>query len=42
MFDHARQLLAVEVSEVTGRAVDEIDAEIETALGQSIERVEEG
>jgi CarD family transcriptional regulator len=32
MFDHARQLLVVEVAEVEGRDVDEVDKDVEEAL----------
>lgn len=32
MFDHARQLLVVEVAEVDGRAVEEVEQEVDDAL----------
>ncbi len=32
MFDHARQLLVYEVAEVEGRAVDEVEAEVEEVI----------
>jgi CarD family transcriptional regulator len=35
MFDHARQLLVVEVAEVEGRPIEEVDLEVEEALGQT-------
>jgi CarD family transcriptional regulator len=34
MFDHARQLLVLEVSEVEGRPVDEVEREVAEALAQ--------
>ena len=34
MFDHARQLLVLEVSEVDGRPSDEVEREVGEALGQ--------
>jgi CarD family transcriptional regulator len=34
MFDHARQLLVFEVAEVEGRAVDEVDSEVEEVLSR--------
>lgn len=37
MFDHAKQLLVVEVAEVEGRPIDEVDGEIETLLNQRME-----
>jgi len=36
MFDHARQLLVVEVSEVEGREIDDVEREVEDALGQPL------
>lgn len=37
MFDHARQLLVVEVAQVEGREVDEVDGEVEEALERHME-----
>ncbi len=37
MFDHARQLLVVEVAEVSERPVEEVDAEVEEILRVQIE-----
>jgi CarD family transcriptional regulator len=37
MFDHARQLLVVEVAEVSDRPVEEVDAEVEEILRVQIE-----
>lgn len=39
MFDHARQLLVVEVAEVAGRAVDDVAQEVDEAL--EVEIIEE-
>ena len=37
MYDHARQLLVVEVAEVDGREIPEVEQEIDEALGQPME-----
>ncbi len=37
MFDHARQLLAVEVAEVTGRPLEEVQREVAEALEVPVE-----
>jgi CarD family transcriptional regulator len=34
MFDHARQLLVLEVSEVEGRAAEQVEREVGDSLGQ--------
>jgi CarD family transcriptional regulator len=41
MYDHARQLLVVEVAEVQGREVPVVEEEIDDALGQPVEPLEE-
>ena len=41
MYDHARQLLVVEVSVVGGREIPEVEKEIDDALGQPVEPLEE-
>ncbi|MCP4900724.1 MAG: CarD family transcriptional regulator [bacterium] len=42
MFDHARQLLVVEVAEVEGRSTEDVDREVEEALERHMEaKVEE-
>ncbi len=41
MYDHARQLLVVEVSEVEARDIPEVEKEIDDALGQPMEQIEE-
>jgi CarD family transcriptional regulator len=41
MFDHARQLLVVEVSEVEGREIPVVEKEIDDALGQHMEPIED-
>ena len=42
MFDHARQLLVVEVAEVSDRSQDEVETEIGEILRVQIEGPEEG
>lgn len=39
MYDHARQLLVLEVSEVEGRPVEEVEQRVERALAQVVESV---
>ncbi len=41
MYDHARQLLVVEVAVVEDRDVAEVEQEIDNALGQPVEPLEE-
>jgi len=41
MYDHARQLLVVEVSVVQDREIPEVEKEIDDALGQPVEPLEE-
>jgi RNA polymerase-interacting CarD/CdnL/TRCF family regulator len=41
MYDHARQLLVVEVSVVEGRDITEVGQEIDDALGQPVEPLED-
>jgi CarD family transcriptional regulator len=41
MYDHARQLLVVEVAVVEGREIPEVGLEIDDALGQPVEPLEE-
>jgi CarD family transcriptional regulator len=41
MYDHARQLLVLEVSVVEDREVSEVEKEIDDALGQPIEPLDE-
>jgi CarD family transcriptional regulator len=41
MYDHARQLLVVEVAEVEARELTEVEQEIDDALGQPVEPLEE-
>lgn len=41
MYDHARQLLVVEVAVVEGREITEVEQEIDNALGQPVEPLEE-
>jgi CarD family transcriptional regulator len=41
MFDHARQLLVVEVAQVEEREIPEVEQEIDEALGQPVEPLEE-
>jgi hypothetical protein len=36
MFDHARQLLVVEVAEVEGREIEDVERDVEDALGQPL------
>ena len=41
MYDHARQLLVVEVSVVEDREIPEVEKQIDDALGQPVEPIEE-
>ena len=41
MYDHARQLLVVEVSVVEDREIPEVEKQIDDALGQPVEPLEE-
>lgn len=41
MYDHARQLLVVEVSVVEEREIGEVEKEVDDALGQPVEPLEE-
>ena len=41
MYDHARQLLVVEVAVVEGREIPEVGQQIDDALGQPVEPIEE-
>ena len=41
MYDHARQLLVVEVAQVEERDIPEVEQEIDEALGQPVEPLEE-
>jgi CarD family transcriptional regulator len=41
MYDHARQLLVVEVAEVENRAIPDVEKEVDDALGQPVEPLEE-
>lgn len=41
MYDHARQLLVVEVAEVEEREIGEVQQEVDDALGQPVEPLEE-
>ena len=41
MYDHARQLLVVEVAEVEDRGIPEVEQEIDDALGLPLEPLEE-
>ncbi|HSN56498.1 MAG TPA: CarD family transcriptional regulator [Candidatus Sulfomarinibacteraceae bacterium] len=41
MYDHARQLLVVEVAQVEEREIPEVEQEIDEALGQPVEPLEE-
>jgi len=41
MYDHARQLLVVEVAVVGNREIPEVEKEVDDALGQPVEPIEE-
>lgn len=41
MYDHARQLLVVEVAQVEEREIPEVEQEIDEALGQPVDPLEE-
>jgi CarD family transcriptional regulator len=41
MYDHARQLLVVEVAEVEKRQIPDVEQEVDDALGQPMEPLEE-
>ncbi len=41
MFDHARQLLVLEVAEVEGREFDEVEKEVEEALSRHMGAIED-
>jgi CarD family transcriptional regulator len=41
MYDHARQLLVVEVSEVEGRETHDVEKDIDEALGQQLDPTED-
>lgn len=41
MYDHARQLLVVEVAEVAGRSVEDVEEEVEDALGHVVKQEDE-
>jgi CarD family transcriptional regulator len=41
MYDHARQLLVVEVAVVQGREIPEVEQQIDDALGQPVEPLED-
>jgi len=41
MYDHARQLLAVEVAEVEGRPIEKVEQQVENALGHVVKAEDE-
>ncbi|MFV2071883.1 MAG: CarD family transcriptional regulator [Thermoanaerobaculales bacterium] len=41
MYDHARQLLVVEVAQIGGRAVEKVESEVDDALGHVVKHDEE-
>lgn len=41
MYDHARQLLVVEVAVVQGREIPDVEKEVDDSLGQPVEPLEE-
>lgn len=41
MYDHARQLLVVEVAEVEGREIPDVEQQVDDALGQPVEPLDD-